>query len=532
MRNFADFKINGFYLKHPSIVAFIVFIGGLLRIFQLASKSIWYDEARSISFAQKQWVMILYDHYLMRPVYFLGLKLWTTYFGYQELAVRSLSVIFGIVSIYILYKIGKLLFDKKVATLAAFLLSLSTYHVVRCQQARGYALSMLLVLLSLYFFWKILKNFNTKNYVFFAIGMLTIFYTNFLAAIIMSIIYNVFYLAYKAKMKKWLISQVLIILFASLLIIPAIKYYHIEVEHDKNCPAENRNILSSIIEDFSYGKYLSQGGNGRYRDPHRPWASKGLFYLFISIVIYVSFKIYFMLIRSKKKRYKISAEVIFITIWFIVTLVGFFIINRFIPIGRWSKTAIIVLPAFYLSISLCIRQLSRVFRALSIILIVLFSVVSLFSFYYPSDNKSWREIAELIKSNIKEGDVLIFAPSLQLVPFRYYYEYNMQRQLAAIKYGDSDSGILTKNNRQTDFYNECNLVVGIKFNELENFIKKKSVFKYKKNNFWLIISPGWFTRSDTDLLLKHMGSYCSLKYKQSYPWEGVDIYYYAIKDGQ
>lgn len=83
------------------------------------------------------------------PLYFLILRTWIGITGSSELAVRSLSVLFGLVTVLVLLFGIAPLYNPRIAWSAAWLLALSPMHIGYSRQARNYALAALLALLTL-----------------------------------------------------------------------------------------------------------------------------------------------------------------------------------------------------------------------------------------------------------------------------------------------------------------------------------------------------------------------------------------------
>ncbi|MCD6384497.1 glycosyltransferase family 39 protein [Candidatus Sumerlaeota bacterium] len=130
------------------------YLGLRLRIYGLATKSIWYDEAFSILFAKKSLPQIiqLCKNDVLPPLYFILLHIWLKIFpATTTLSVafypRLLSAILGISAIPLMYLLGKRLFSPPVGILGAILLTFSPFHIYYSQEIRMYSLFFLLTLL-------------------------------------------------------------------------------------------------------------------------------------------------------------------------------------------------------------------------------------------------------------------------------------------------------------------------------------------------------------------------------------------------
>ncbi|MGC2186665.1 MAG: glycosyltransferase family 39 protein, partial [Terriglobales bacterium] len=135
------------------ILGIATILGSALRLHSLSARSLWIDEAASISFATLPWrsfLHTLWDYQGNMALYYFLLRAWI-HLGDSEFAVRSLSVLFGVLTIPAIYFLGARLFDRATGLTAAVLLSVHSFHVHWSQEARGYSLLILLLVLATYF---------------------------------------------------------------------------------------------------------------------------------------------------------------------------------------------------------------------------------------------------------------------------------------------------------------------------------------------------------------------------------------------
>jgi len=131
-----------------------VALGGFLRFYQIGSKGLWLDEAFSIWMGRQPvremlgWLVNIDQH---PPLYYTLLHLWMI-LGDSAAAARSLSALFGALTIPVIYLLGHRLSDgdEKTGLLAALILALSPFHVRFAQEARMYTLLALNASLALY----------------------------------------------------------------------------------------------------------------------------------------------------------------------------------------------------------------------------------------------------------------------------------------------------------------------------------------------------------------------------------------------
>ena len=138
----------------------IAAVAAALRFHLLAAKSFWFDEGVSVAIARLDWynfARILWRREANMSLYYLFLRGWL-HFGGSEFFVRSLSVVFAVASIPVIYMLGRRLFDSRVGLFAAALLAANAYFVQYSQDARSYSLMVLLCSLSSFYFLKCLER--------------------------------------------------------------------------------------------------------------------------------------------------------------------------------------------------------------------------------------------------------------------------------------------------------------------------------------------------------------------------------------
>ena len=138
----------------------IVALGTLLRLRALSAKSFWLDEIASVVIARMpgNW----FWHWLWTEegnmaLYYVMLRPWLQ-IHMGEGTVRLLSVLPGIASLPVMYLLSRQLFGRRVGLLAALFLALSTCSVVYSQEARGYSWLLFGVILSTYFFVRLIEQ--------------------------------------------------------------------------------------------------------------------------------------------------------------------------------------------------------------------------------------------------------------------------------------------------------------------------------------------------------------------------------------
>ena len=168
------------------LLAIIAGAAGALRFYSLAAKPFWFDEGVSVAIARLDcynFARILWRREANMSLYYLFLRGWL-HFGGSEGFVRSLSVLFAIASIPVIYLLGRRLLDSRVGLIASALLALNAYHVQYSQDARSYSLMILLCLLSSFYFLKCLSEPTRRNRASYVVSSVLAIYAQFFSALL------------------------------------------------------------------------------------------------------------------------------------------------------------------------------------------------------------------------------------------------------------------------------------------------------------------------------------------------------------
>lgn len=139
-------------MTRPTVVALVAVLalGSVLRFHHLDRESLWLDEIFSVEIARQPWPALLaatgQDGH--PPLYDGALRIWIGAFGESATSVRSLSAVTGVLTLAAFFALAARLLPMRGALLATLLLACSPYHVYYSQEARNYALLLLLTILS------------------------------------------------------------------------------------------------------------------------------------------------------------------------------------------------------------------------------------------------------------------------------------------------------------------------------------------------------------------------------------------------
>lgn len=133
----------------PVIVLLLAFA---LRVYRLGDQNVWWDEAFSVWVTRHDLgtltTIAASDTY--PPLYYWLLNPWMALTGPSEFAIRFPSLVYGVITVALVYRFGRYLATKGegrrtnsawLGALAAFLLAMSRFHVWWSQEIRMYSLA-------------------------------------------------------------------------------------------------------------------------------------------------------------------------------------------------------------------------------------------------------------------------------------------------------------------------------------------------------------------------------------------------------
>lgn len=180
-------KTKQFIIERPRIDW--VFLGAglglfaVLALWHISNASIWFDEAFSAYITQFNfWDIARYTaNDVHPPLYYWLLKLWEYPFGTSELALRSMSVLFGGVAITFAFLLMRRWFGRRAAWLTLLFLIVSPMLLRYAQEARMYTLVAAIALSATYVLSLAVESKKRWHWIVYGIlvglGMLTHYFT-------------------------------------------------------------------------------------------------------------------------------------------------------------------------------------------------------------------------------------------------------------------------------------------------------------------------------------------------------------------
>ena len=435
------------------LLTLIILLGSFLRIYKIGSESFWTDETATLYTTYQKPLGIINDIYTTTkvapsyfehggqlPTYYLLSNYWTKLVGLSEAKLRLLAAIFGIIDIYFIFVVGNLIFDDRVGLVSAFIFSINYLQINYSQEARSYTFGIFLTLLSVYFLLNALKQSKFKFWVGYVLVATLLIYTHYFGAFILLFEYIfilIFFKDYRKCLKEIVISGVAIFI----LYLPWLPVLMRQVS-DKNYLNLyfGKNILWDIAKIFvQFNSWITPDFPTRValREIYHSFNMDVLASFFhttflglitILCVLGITLVLGICFIAAVFKNKKIgmhnfkNKNVIFVLLWLLIPIVVPVIITLIFPqspVFGFVQYAIFASPAYYLLASKGIVKSKKYTLLLSII--VLLSVLPLYSYYANFDKSQWREAASYLDANRQNSEaVLVVAPS-NMLAVNYYH---------------------------------------------------------------------------------------------------------------
>jgi mannosyltransferase len=160
-----------------------------LRLWGLTFQSYWFDELFSADYSNPANSALTVVKLTLADVHppFYQLLMWLSYqlFGYTEWAGRFPSALAGVLTIPVIYLLGRDLFSSRVGLYAAALAAPNFYLLNYAQEARSYALLYFLCSLSFLYFMRTLESRSRFNLACYIAATITLLYTHYFGFVLL-----------------------------------------------------------------------------------------------------------------------------------------------------------------------------------------------------------------------------------------------------------------------------------------------------------------------------------------------------------
>ncbi|HEX2915292.1 MAG TPA: glycosyltransferase family 39 protein [Chloroflexia bacterium] len=401
----------------------ITLAGLLLRLIGLGSRPLWFDETISAVYAHQDIPTLLQlnagDNH--PPGYYLALKAWITLFGSSDAVVRLLSVWPGVVSIWLVWVIGKRLFPARpgIALAATALTALSPFQVYFSQEARNYSFLELFVLLAFYCWLLGLEENRWWQWLGLAIAGTLGLFCNFTTAFYLAALGFYPFIQFKLYWQRGVLQRLVLTgaltgLFSGILLLPKLTSRLDTIKGNFWIPQPDPLIILRTFYTFIFGAIQAE----RF---------VLAFGLALVILIITAAQVIPPLLRGK------NAAGLRIAAWMLVTPLGLItVVSLLFQPLYLDKALIACSPFYYLLIGWAIfnpqRQKSGgwLLAAVPVIVAILLALAALPELYTGIINPLYiarydaPRINRYLNEQSQPGDIVVTATDISWLPLHYY----------------------------------------------------------------------------------------------------------------
>ena len=386
----------------------ITLLCAALRVHHIAAASLWTDEVFSRYYAD-----LFGTHYLFTsglsteatpPTYYLLLRAWMAVWGDSAAAMRSLSTVASALCVTVTYMLGRELFDSASGMVGALLFALSPVGLYFGQEARVYALFMLVTSAALWATAVFLRDpRSTKANAYYVLSGTLCVYLHGTGVLFVAACAAAVWLSLLAKgssarpvLFRWTALNLLILLAGLPYLLHEFKASH-GGGLDWLPPVSLRVLVNCVTAVV-----------GGILTPY-PWP--GLLLAF-AVLLTLLVSLYLQRPAFRTMVVLIGVPCAFVAIVFVLSLARPILLSRILA---WTIVPFCLLAGSQLLLP------SRARIALLLSLVATFSAGLFFQVNNPSSNKEpWRDALQSVAPQLQRADLVVLSPLFDPMILKYY----------------------------------------------------------------------------------------------------------------
>lgn len=392
----------------------ILLLAIVLRLWNI-NQSLWLDEAAQVIESSLPALLIPQNmSAIFHPPLFHIIAHYWLFLGKEEWLVRILPVAFGIGSIYIAYLFAKELFNKKTGLIAALLLAINPFHIYYSQEFRPYIMTLFVVLVVMYLFWKSLKQ-GGKWWLFYSLALTALFYSTYMAVFI--IVGQLIFLALTNSFIKHTKNLAISFIVSGLLFLPWMPYVFEQIKmsgsFSTDLPGWKDAVSTPVYKliPLTLVKFII--GQINFSPPIIYGLMSGLVVLVWGCIILKG--------SSIKDKAWVYVSVLGISGLIIPT-----IFSILLQIAS-PKRLVFILPLVVILLAVGVNRYKYYyFKILLFILVTLnFMFLAIFNLNPKFQREDWKNAVKFVESQAGNDTLVLFKFSGPFAPYTYYGESNV-----------------------------------------------------------------------------------------------------------
>jgi len=343
--------------------------------------SLWGDESFAAVLAQHLPLEIItkVSKDTSPPLYYLFLHFWMRLFGTSEIAIRTLSFSFFLLTCFFIYLIGKKLFDQKTGVLAATLSLINPFLFHYAFEGRMYALLVLTCTASVYFYLR-------KSWFWYVMATLAALYTHHFALLVVSVQGILFLISVFQKRVRFFSKSFWAFLTVGIFYLPwlpALYYQTKLVEGGFWLAKPNLRSLMDLFLSFTIG------GEAKT----------------LKLKVILGFLLALLGLRQWAKKKRATQCLL---VWCLIPIVLTFIVSLLGQSIFFDRYLLLVIPPLMLILASNLRKIKKVSLGLLILAATIFLLgTNAFNYFIHPIKKPFARLASYVKQNRTEEIGLI-----------------------------------------------------------------------------------------------------------------------------
>lgn len=445
--------------KRPKhVLLTLMLIAALLRVVHMGGQNLWYDESASWYQTRLSYTGIIEESVSSAthpPLNGVLLKFWVTVLGDSEAAMRSMTVLLNLLTMWFIFLFANRVFNRQIAFYTLLFMAISPFQIYHSNEVRMYTLLTLTAVMAVYFYLKTRENQFALNrdfwlYIVSSFLMLNthLFAVFVVACLQIHFLYSLFIHKQLNRsgflvIRQWFIAHFIILLISAPFYVVVLfseqKFLKTQNWRDPmSLPEYLMNILHYFVQVF--------GGDFSYLYDHSlfqnilVFGTSGTIGLVGLIVFFLAFK--------DREHPEISKIMVLLPVSFLTIAMLFS--GKKIEIARYLLFTVPFYYAFF------IYEVNR-FKVSWVRDYVLTGAVGVMLigtavyFNSPSRDIDIREIIHTLKSDYEPGDSVILVPR-NGYPLYFYYTRGTELPQALTNTLWSDSILAVSQNRKANYF--------------------------------------------------------------------------------
>jgi mannosyltransferase len=399
----------------------ILILGAALRLYQLDGQSFWTDEITSYRNSSGTLSQVVFEPQVnsnIPPLYYLVVY-GTLLVSGQDWVLRFPSVVFGILSILLLFSILWRWSGPHVALVGSFLLAISPFHIWYSQELRPYALLIMLSLLTFWFYQRLGENpGNRLLQAGFVISAAFTFYCHTVSlAFIAFLGAHALFLSPHRNWKYWFA----VFAGVGVLLVPAVALLWTTPPTGSANPSESFDIMGVAYAFWTFAVGYSLGPS--VRELHQQ-DRIGTLYAHLPFVVPVALVFGALLVAGLVRAYRRSREAFWVSLGWLLAPLALAVFGSLVTVHPFNvRYMILSFPAFAILLTYGVAALgNHRGKQAGLLAVAVISALSLQNYYgdeeYHRDNN--RSAGQFLAAHADSGDLVVATAPYTVASLKYY----------------------------------------------------------------------------------------------------------------